>query len=97
MLFKPTLRDFWKFLLAPLRFLFAVIFVTIDVLMWLSLCFAFAGPMILSGIFEVFLDSKILSFVGTESKKRLSKGMSIRLLYLILVGNLDFTWKIGKL
>ena len=96
-LFKPTLRDFWKFLLTPLRFLVAVIIVTIDVLMWLALCFAFAGPMILSGVFEVFLDSKILSFVGTESKKSLSKVMSTRLLYLILVGNLDFKWKIGKL
>jgi hypothetical protein len=96
-LFKPSMRDFWKFLLAPLRFLVAVMIVTIDVLMWLALCFAFAGPMILSGVFEVFLDSKILSFVGTESKKRLSRVMSTRLLYLILVGNLDFKWKIGKL
>ncbi|PMD20643.1 hypothetical protein NA56DRAFT_171197 [Hyaloscypha hepaticicola] len=62
--------------------------------MWLALCFAFAGPMILSGVFEAVLDSKILSFVGTESKKSLSTVMSTRLLYLVLVRNLDFKWKI---
>jgi hypothetical protein len=93
-LFKPTLHNAWKFSLTPLRFLIAIIIVTLDVLIWLALCFAFAGPMILSGVFEAFLDSRILAFVG---KKGLSKTMSTRLLYLILVGNLDFEWKTGEL
>jgi hypothetical protein len=95
-LFRPTMHSFYKFTLAPLRFLLAGIIVSIDTLIWLALCFAFAGLMILSGVFEVFLDSRILAFVGNESKKGLSKVMSTRLLYLILVGNLDFKWNTGK-
>ena len=96
MLFRPGLHDVYMFLLAPLRFVVAVMIVTLDYLIWLALCFAFAGPMILSGVFEAFLDSRILHFVGREGK-RLSKVMSTRLLYIILVGNLDFKWKTGEL
>jgi hypothetical protein len=95
-LFRPTMHSCYKLMLAPLRVLLAGIIVSADALMWLALCFAFAGPMILSGVFEVFLDSRILAFVGNESKKGLSKVMSTRLLYLILVGNLDFKWIAGK-
>lgn len=96
MLFKPTLHDLFRFVLTPLRFLVAVIIVTVDILIWLALCFAFSGPMILSGVFEAFLDSRILDFVGHKGKKNLSKVMSTRLLYIILVGNLDFRWSNGK-
>jgi hypothetical protein len=95
MLFEP-LQDLFRFVLTPLRFLVAGIIVTVDILIWLALCFAFSGPMILSGVFEAFLDSRILDFVGLERKKDLSKVMSTRLLYIILVGNLDFDWKNGK-
>ena len=48
--------------------------------------------MILSGVFEAILDSRILNFVSSEGKG-LSKVMSTRLLYIILVGTLDFKWK----
>ncbi|KAE9369771.1 hypothetical protein N431DRAFT_560521 [Stipitochalara longipes BDJ] len=92
-LFRRNLHDIYMFILAPIRFIVAVVIVTLDYLIWLALCFAFAGPMILSGVFEAFLDSRILDFVAREGKKRLSKVMSTRLLYLILVGNLDFKWK----
>ena len=84
------------FMLAPVRFAVAIVIVTLDYLIWLALCFAFAGPMILSGVFEAFLDSRILDFVGKEGR-RLSKVMCTRLLYIILVGNLDFKWNTGGL
>lgn len=95
-LFKPTLHDIYRLMLTPIRFLFAVIIVTTDVLIWLALCFAFAGPMILSGVFEAVLDSRILGFVERRRTKDLTKLMSTRLLYIILVGNLDFRWSAGK-
>ncbi len=83
-------------MLTPIRFIVAVFIVTLDYLIWMALCFAFAGPMILSGIYEAFLDSRILDFVMREGNVGLSKVMSTRLLYIILVGNLDFKWKSGK-
>ncbi|KAH8747117.1 hypothetical protein F5882DRAFT_491650 [Hyaloscypha sp. PMI_1271] len=94
-LFKPTLHDMYRLMLTPVRFLVAIVIVTIDVLIWLALCFAFSGPMILSGVFEAFLDRRILDFVK-EGKNGLTKVMSKRLLYIILVGNLDFRWKTGE-
>lgn len=94
-LFKPTLHDMYRLMLTPVRFLVAIVIVTIDVLIWLALCFAFSGPMILSGVFEAFLDRRILDFVK-EGKNGLTKVMSTRLLYIILVGNLDFRWKTGE-
>lgn len=73
----------------------AATIVTADVLIWLALCFAFSGPMILSGVFEAFLDSRILDFVGRETGT-LDRIWSTRLLYIILVGNLDFDWNSGE-
>jgi hypothetical protein len=90
--FKPAMHDIYRLMLTPIRFAIAVLLAIFDVLIWLALCFAFSGPMILSGVFEAFLDGRILNFVGSEGKG-LSKVMSTRLLYIILVGNLDFKWK----
>ena len=83
-------------MLTPIRVIVAALVVTLDVLIWLALCFGFSGPMILSGVCEAFLDSRILDFVAIEGKNGLDKKMSTRLLYIILVGNLNFDWKIGK-
>ncbi len=96
-LFMPRLDNTWSFFMTPLRFLIATAIVSTDTLIWLCLCFAFAGPMILSGVFEAFLDSRILSFVRQGLMSGiLDKKMATRLLYIILVGNLDFKWNSGK-
>jgi hypothetical protein len=94
-LFRPTLHGIHRFILTPLRFLVAVVIINVDVLIWLALCFAFSGPMILSGVFEAFLDSRILHYVSGDGKNDLNKTMNTRLLYIILVGNLDFKWSEG--
>lgn len=87
-LFRPRLENPWALILTPLGFLIAVVTVSLDTLIWLALCFAFAAPMILSGIYEAFLDHRILKFLDEEGKK-LPVEMRAKLLYIILVGNLD--------
>ncbi|KAL5331925.1 hypothetical protein ACEPPN_001465 [Leptodophora sp. 'Broadleaf-Isolate-01'] len=90
-LFMPRLDNTWSFFMTPLRFLVAAAIVLTDTIIWLCLCFAFAGPMILSGVFEAFLDSRILDFVHRGlDRGTLDKNLATRLLYIILVGNLDF-------
>jgi hypothetical protein len=86
-LFMPGPGGSWSFLLSPVGFLLAALLVTIDTLLWLSLCFAFAGPMILSGVYEAFLDNRILRFLNGTATLR--SDVKARLLFIILVGNLD--------
>ncbi|RDW92640.1 hypothetical protein BP5796_02034 [Coleophoma crateriformis] len=66
--------------------LLAGLLVSLDTIIWLCTCFAFAGPMIVSGVYEALLDSRILHFVEETA---LTVDMKARLLFLILVGNLD--------
>ena len=68
----------------------AGIFVTCDTIIWLSMCFAFASPMLLSGFFEAFLDNRIIGFLIEKQRNfRLTLDMRARLLFVVLVGNLD--------
>lgn len=84
----------WSFLLTPVGFLIAALLVTIDTLLWLSLCFAFGGPMILSGVYEAFLDHRILCFL--KETATLEADEKARLLFIILVGNLDLRGNEGR-
>ncbi|KAK1508158.1 uncharacterized protein CCOS01_15819 [Colletotrichum costaricense] len=68
----------------------AGIIVTVDTIIWLSICFAFAGPMILSGLYEALLDNRVLEFLRDKiQNKRLTLDMRCRCLMLVLIGNLD--------
>lgn len=68
----------------------AMVIVTLDTLLWLSICFALAGPMILSGLYEALLDSRVIDFVREKiDNGRLTLDMRCRLLMLVLIGNLD--------
>lgn len=68
----------------------ALILVTLDTIIWLSTCFAFAGPMILSGLYEALLDNRILEFLRVKKdNRRLTLDMRCRCLMIILIGNLD--------
>lgn len=70
----------------------AGLIVLFDTTIWLSICFAFAGPMILSGLYEAMLDSRVLEFLREKiQNKRLTLDMRCRCLMLILIGNLDLT------
>jgi hypothetical protein len=68
----------------------AAIMVSADTVAWLSFCFALAGPMLLSGIYEAFMDSRILSYLVQKCENgQLTVDMRARILFLVLVGNLD--------
>ncbi|KAG0650613.1 hypothetical protein D0Z07_2684 [Hyphodiscus hymeniophilus] len=89
-LFMPDLSQLISWILAPFAMIVAGIFVVCDTIVWLSMCFAFASPMLLSGFYEAFLDNRIIGFLIEKQRNfRLTLDMRARLLFLILVGNLD--------
>ncbi len=47
-----------------LRLLGALLLMTIDTVVWLANCFAFAGPMLMSAVYEFVLDRKVLEFLA---------------------------------
>jgi hypothetical protein len=68
----------------------AGLIVLLDTVIWLSICFAFAGPMILSGLYEAMLDNRVLQFLREKiMKNELALDMRCRCLMIILIGNLD--------
>lgn len=89
-LFVQDLSQLISWILAPFAMILAGIFVCCDTIIWLCACFAFASPMILSGVYEAYLDQKIISFLTEKTNNlRLTLDMRARLLFVILVGNLD--------
>lgn len=68
----------------------AGICVTIDAIIWLMVTFAFAGPCILSGLYEAQLDKRALTYIeGSKEHGDPPLGLTARILFSILCGNLD--------
>jgi hypothetical protein len=74
----------------------ASLLMLLDTTQWLITCVVMAGPMLLSGILEVLLDSRVLEYLGKG--RNLSPRKKAHLLLLILIGNLDEdpAWKHSK-
>jgi hypothetical protein len=97
-LFVPDLSQLVSWILAPLAMLFSGICVICDTIIWLSMCFAFASPMLLSGLYEAFLDNRIIRFLISKTEDfRLTLDMRAQLLFVVLVGNLDLDLKNERL
>lgn len=78
--------------MTPFIVIGAVIIVTIDTITWLLWIFALSGPILVSGIYEAFLDNILLEYVQNNiDTGALSTASRARVLYTILVGNLDMT------
>lgn len=89
-LFSPELSRSSSYLVVLPGAILAGIMVLIDTIIWLCTCFAFAGPMILSGLYEALLDNRMLDFVREKIRnERLTLDMRCRLLMVVLIGNLD--------
>ncbi|KAL2151220.1 hypothetical protein VTH82DRAFT_6318 [Thermothelomyces myriococcoides] len=88
--FAPDMAGVKSYVPAFLGALAAGLIVLLDTTIWLSICFAFAGPMILSGLYEAMLDSRVIEFLKEVIEyNRLSLHMRCRCLMIILIGNLD--------
>ncbi|KAI1078246.1 hypothetical protein F5B20DRAFT_548556 [Whalleya microplaca] len=71
------------------RLLGALLIVTVDTVVWLATCFAFAGLMLLSAVYEYALDRKVLEFLAPVKGEPPCVGMRTRahLLLAVVVGN----------
>lgn len=81
------------------RLAYAIFLMTLDTVVWLSICFAYAGPMLLSAVYEYMLDRKVLEFLGPQKKSNkegeeepgrpvISRRLRAQLLLAVVVGNL---------
>lgn len=89
-LFDIALNEITSHFRTPLITLSAAVLVSIDTISWLMTIFALSGPILVSGIYEASIDARILAFLQEKTRnKRLSASQRSRLLYTVLVGNLD--------
>ncbi|KAI1383585.1 uncharacterized protein F4822DRAFT_82104 [Hypoxylon trugodes] len=88
--FKAHPRTLIGFMTYWIRLLGAVILMTIDTVVWLAICFAFAGPMLLSAMYEYALDRKVLEFMSPTDGKPpdISVRLKAQLLLSVVVGNI---------
>ncbi|KAI1763195.1 hypothetical protein GGR53DRAFT_377129 [Hypoxylon sp. FL1150] len=72
------------------RLLGAVLLMTLDTMAWLAICFAFAGPMLMSAMYEYALDRKVLEFLAPPNAKPPDITLRLRaqLLLAVVVGNI---------
>lgn len=68
----------------------ASLIVTLDTVIWLSVVFAMAGPLLVSGIYEAILDLRTLNFLeGQIGAGSLTIQQRAHILLVVLIGNLD--------
>ncbi|KAI0538099.1 hypothetical protein GGR58DRAFT_319126 [Xylaria digitata] len=72
------------------RLLGALMLMLLDTVVWLSICFAFAGPMLLSAVYEYALDRKVLEFLSPPEGEPPNIPMRLRaqLLLAVVCGNI---------
>lgn len=93
--FRARPHDVLGFATYWLRLLGAMLLMTVDTTVWLSICFAFAGPMLMSAMCEFVLDRKVLEFLrppagsrsGRRSKPLIPAKLRAQLLLAVVVGN----------
>ncbi|KAK8050435.1 hypothetical protein PG994_012165 [Apiospora phragmitis] len=93
--FRARPHDVLGFATYWLRLLGAMLLMALDTTVWLSICFAFAGPMLMSAMCEFVLDRKVLEFLrppATSSKAGVKPIVPVKvrgqLLLAVVVGNI---------
>jgi hypothetical protein len=79
-----------------IRLLWTFLLTFVDAVLWLSICFAFTGPMLLSAMYEYILDRKVLDFLDdTKNEARAKRHganipprLTAQLLLAVVAGNL---------
>ena len=72
------------------------IIVMIDTILWLCAVFALAGPLLISGLYEAWIDKRVLDFLSEKiNNEHVELPTRVRILLTVLVGNLDlqFAWE----
>ncbi|KAK3393873.1 hypothetical protein B0H63DRAFT_505689 [Podospora didyma] len=93
--FSPSPKNALPVLLFPVRLSAALFMVTADTVGWLCICFALAGPMLLSGVYETWIDMRLLWYLfqrivdAAKTDQVLSMKLRAQLLLLVVVGNID--------
>lgn len=88
--FPKDIEKFTSILNALWCILNAALIVTIDTIFWLCAVFALAGPLLLSGLYEAWIDKRVVDYMSDKSKfNNLPFALRSRILIAVLVGNLD--------
>ncbi|KAH8165373.1 hypothetical protein CIB48_g2862 [Xylaria polymorpha] len=88
--FKAHPRTVVGFATYWIRLLGALIITLFDTLVWLCICFAFAGPMLLSAVYEYALDRKVLEFLSPPkgNPPKIPMRLRAQLLLAVVCGNI---------
>lgn len=78
----------------PIKLTIAFVLVFCDTIIWLSICFAFAGPMLLSAVYEYILDGIIIDFLF--AKPKIPSVTKARLLLAAVVGNIKLDQRLSN-
>ena len=88
--FPEDIEKFTSLLKALLCALSAALIVTIDTIVWLCVVFALAGPLLLSGLYEAWIDKRVVDFMSRKNNfDELPLALRSKILIAVLVGNLD--------
>ena len=81
----------------PIRLIKAIVcavvaatIVAIDTMLWLFAVFALAGPILLSAMYEAWIDKRVLQYISEKiNNHRLTVELRAKIMLAVLVGNLD--------
>ncbi|KAF4460325.1 Cytochrome b2 mitochondrial [Fusarium albosuccineum] len=97
-MFPDNLSSLWSLFTLIYKVPIAATIVTLDILIWNVIIMTFAGPMMLSGLYEAMLDRKIMYYLR---QKMLTRSLNVQqrahLLFVALFGclDLDKAWDIS--
>lgn len=94
-IFQTNSRNVFGIVTYLLKLTYAIFLTTVDTVIWLSVCFAYAGPMLLSAVYEYMLDRKVLEFLSPQNhndnamtRPAIPRRLRAQLLLAVVVGNL---------
>ena len=88
--FPKDIEKFTSLLKALICALSAALIVSVDTIVWLCIVFAVAGPLLLSGLYEAWIDKRVVDYMSRKNNiDDLPLALRSRILIAVLVGNLD--------
>ncbi|OTB09441.1 hypothetical protein M426DRAFT_79558 [Hypoxylon sp. CI-4A] len=98
-LFSNKSIDASNLLLVILKVPIASLVVTLDIVIWTCVVFSTASPMITSGLYEAFLDARVLTYLESRTNDNIyTEKEKAHTLLSILIGNLDIdAWDSSRL